>query len=127
MSVALTKSAILSAKDKRVEKVDTPEWGGHVYVCSLSGEQKDELEEQLTSSDSHVGLRAWFAAAGLCDEGGNSLGFTPKEVDELSRKNAAPLERIVDKVREISADTAEAVEELEKNSEVAPSGSDGSS
>jgi hypothetical protein len=44
MSKPLTAEEILALNDRRVEKVACPEWGGHVHVRSLSGEELDGWE-----------------------------------------------------------------------------------
>lgn len=122
---ALTKAQILGADDRKVSHVDCPEWGGRVYVRPMSGEQRDELEERAVNADSNVGIRAWIAAAGICDSKGEPLNFSAKETDMLGQKSAAALSRVALKVQDISGMTVEAVEELEKNSGGDQKGSSG--
>lgn len=112
----LTKEQILQVQDRQVCRLDCPEWGGEVFVRPLSGEQRDELEERFSKSDSMIGIRAWIAAAGLCDESGESMQFTPHEIDKLASKSASTLDRIATKVQSISGMSAADIEELEKNS-----------
>lgn len=112
----LTKEQILAADDRHVISIDCPEWGGVVFVRPLSGEARDELEERFSNSESMIGIRAWIAAAGLCDESGESMGFSPREVDQLASKSASTLDKIAAKVQAISGMTKADVEELEKNS-----------
>ena len=51
MSRSLTAEEILSTDDRKVERVACPEWGGHVHVRSLSGEELDAWEvEQFERS-----------------------------------------------------------------------------
>ena len=121
----LSKEALLSADDRQVETVPAPEWGGLVYVRPLSGNQRDELEERYQDDKSMIGIRAWIAAAGLCDRDGTSMGFTPAEVKELGDKSGAALDRVAAVVKRISVMTAEDVQELEKNSEDDQSDSSG--
>ena len=113
---ALTKDAILQADDRKVHPVDCPEWGGRVYVRPLSGSQRDELEERYTNSQTVVGLRAWIAAAGMCDSTGESLDWTPREIDLLGGKSAAALDRVAPRVQQVCGIGQSDVERLEKNS-----------
>ena len=42
----LTKDAILQAQDSKLEKLEVPEWGGHVFIKSMSGTERDNFEAE---------------------------------------------------------------------------------
>ena len=108
----LSKDEILRKADQKIESVDVPEWGGQVYVRTLSGDERDRMEVQL--KDSRVGSRGLFAALTICDENGNRL-FADQDAHALGKKNAAALDRILEVGFRLNAMTEEAIEELEKN------------
>ena len=47
----LTKEAILAADDLPRETVLVPEWGGDVYVRTMSGTDRDAFESSLIARD----------------------------------------------------------------------------
>ena len=110
----LKLSDILSANDLEVEAIDVPEWGGRVFVHGLSGNARDEINQRMDSGESLVGLRALIASRGLCDEDGTEWTLTVKQVHELGEKSAGVLERIVDRIQDLSGLTDESRKELEK-------------
>ena len=96
-SVFLDKASILSAHDTPIEKVNVPEWGGHVYVKVLSGAERDRFDQSVL--DRHgkptnlQGARARLAAITLCDKDGRRL-FSDQEINQLADKSAAAIERV---------------------------------
>ena len=42
--MALSKDAILAAKDTDVHEVDVPEWGGSILLRSMTGAQRNNYE-----------------------------------------------------------------------------------
>lgn len=118
----LSRDAILTVPDITYDVVACPEWGGDVRVKSLSGHERDAFETTLDDADgTRRDVRAKMAIAGCVDADGAPL-FTAPDVEALSAKNAAPLDRIFDRVRELSGMTPKAVAVLEKNSGAAASG-----
>ena len=100
----LTRDAILAADDLPRELVNVPEWGGSVYVRTLTGGERDQFEAALLGSgrgrkadpaERMRNFRARLAAFVLCDEQGTAL-FTQADVDALGAKSAAALDRIVE-------------------------------
>lgn len=114
----LSKAQILAASDVKTQSVSVPEWGGVVNVRSLKGWERDQFDESQMNAKSVVHYRAKLVAKALCDESGNSLGFTDGEILQLSEKNAAALDRVFDAARKLSGIGADAkeVENIEKNS-----------
>lgn len=121
--MALNKAKILAAKDVKLsEAVPVPEWGGDVFIKTLSGTERDFFEESY-SQNKMKAFRARFLVLTLCDENGERL-FGDNEVDSLSGKSSTVLNRLFEKAWDHNAFTNDAVESLGKDS---PSGqSDGS-
>lgn len=117
----LSKAAILSTKDARVEQFEVKEWGGEVYIRTLSGTERDSFEESFLE-DRKRSIRERFLVLTLCDEGGNRL-FTDAEIEDLGKKNSIVLNRIFDKAWSINAFRSEDVDALGKDSSSAQSGS----
>ena len=117
----LSKAAILSARDTRVEKFEVKEWGGDVFIRTLSGTERDAFEESFLE-DRKRPIRERFLVLTLCDEGGNRL-FTDEEIAELGKKNSTILNRIFDKAWAINAFRSEDVDAMGKDSSSDQSGS----
>lgn len=127
---SLDREAILAADDLKIEPVDVPEWGGRVFVRSLSGIQRDALDgdglrRKKAGQSDWEHFRGRYAAACVCDEEGAAL-FTLSDVEALSAKSASALDRIYEKADELNGISASAMEELTKNSASARSESSGS-
>ena len=129
--MSLTRDEILKCDDQQIAKVSVTEWGGHVYVRSMTGEQRDAWEASQiggTAAKPQVKLdnmRASLAAATICDEGGAPL-FVVADVVALGKKSAAALERVHVVARRLSRLSEEDVEELAGNSGGAQSAECGS-
>jgi hypothetical protein len=133
---ALTRDAILEADDRIVEQVEVPEWGGHVFVRSLSGAERDAYESGIASirwsgtkptvESNRANVRARLVAMATVDENGRNL-FTDKDVLILGQKNAAALERVFTVAQRLSGLSDEDVEELKEQLGNAPSDGSGSS
>jgi hypothetical protein len=106
----LTKEAILAAEDLPRELVNVPEWGGEVYVRTMSGTDRDSFETSLIArSDAESGadtgsvagagstrmdnVRARLVALALCDTDGVRL-FDDADIVALGRKSARALDRV---------------------------------
>ncbi len=114
----LTAEQILKSSDLgETEKVDVPEWGGHVYVRVMTGAERDRWEmtaTKLVQQADGVNIRALFCSVVMCDENGNRL-FNDSQASELGGKSAIALTRVFDKARKLNRVTDEDLEELEKN------------
>lgn len=104
----LSKEAILAADDLPREVVHVPEWGGDVYVRTMSGTDRDAFETSLIArSDAGSGadavagagstrmdnVRARLVALTLCDADGVRL-FDDADIVALGRKSARALDRV---------------------------------
>ncbi len=94
----LSKDAILAADDLPRETVHVPEWGGDVYVRTMSGTDRDAFETSLIAREGErdgrmENVRARLVALTLCDESGVRL-FEDREIAALGRKSARALDRV---------------------------------
>jgi len=113
----LTRDQILAADDLPRELVKVPEWGGEVYVRTMTGIERDRWEIQVVASNkksSPENIRAMMAALTVCDENNNLL-FTQDDVEALGKKSAAALDRVLQAAMSLNQISQSAVEELEKN------------
>lgn len=127
----LGKADILESDDVRIDKVRVPEWGGYVYVRSLSGVERDRFEESQSQVDKKgnrtfrvENFRARLCALCICNAKGELL-FVPADIHRLALKSAAALSRVFDRATEISGFTKEDIEDLVGNSEDDPSDDSG--
>jgi len=125
-SVLLTKEALLSKDDLKIEKVELSK--GHVYVREMTGREKDIWEQSLLkqkpSGNKNVPFeyetsledyRAKLAVVTVCDAEGNLL-FKPEEAKKLnSCISASNMERIIDAANKLNAITAKDREDILKN------------
>jgi len=120
----LSREAILSANDLKKEKVECPEWGGFVFVKSLTAKERDEWETSLFDTKrrgknvevkmKRENIRARFVALTVIDESGTLL-FSVADIAELGNKNASAMDRIFEVAQKLSGLTEEDLDELEKN------------
>ncbi len=120
----LKRDDILQANDIEKELVEVPEWGGSVFVRGMTGAERDKFESSIIEQrgkDQRVNManvRAKLAFMTICDENGNRL-FDEKDVQSLSQKSAAALQRVFIVAQRLSGigeeDIKELAEELEEN------------
>ena len=127
----MLRDLILKADDLPREAVPTPEWegtDGQVFCRRLSGDERDRWEVFLANASNppdedgkSYGLkadtrhiRATLVAQGVCDENGKRI-FSDMEIPLLSQKSAITLDRLYEKIRELSGmgkDEEDAVKNL---------------
>ena len=116
----LNRESILEANDTKIKMVSVPEWGGDVYVRTMTGVERDDFEAEMyvrrgdTFEANRYNLRARLLYRCICDESGARL-FTKKDVDALGKKSAKALDRCFTVAQKLNGLTSEDVEELEKN------------
>lgn len=113
----LTKDQILQAKDARMEEVEVPEWEGSVFVRSLTGKERDQLEAEIIQKPGQrnmENLRAKLITLSVVDKEGNRL-FDLKDAVALGGKNARALDRLFAVAQRLSGLTQKDMEELTKN------------
>lgn len=108
------RDLILAASDLPTAQVETSEWAPagvpSVTVRGLTASERDQYEQSLTerTADGRVkmgrnvkNLRAGFVARVIVDESGERV-FTDKDIEVLGEKNAAVIDRLWTKGRELS-------------------------
>lgn len=114
----LTRDQIRAAKDSTVEKVPVPEWGGDLFVKTLSVADIERMEggkDKEASTDKRTLARALVLAA--CDEDGEAIFAMDDAAWLHEEKNGSVLMRIVDAIKRVNPGIfATDTEELEKNS-----------
>lgn len=104
----LTGDDIFNADDIIVERVEVPEWGGHVFVRTLSAEQKEKYIESIRKitgrgkkQNVEIILQkssAKLAVETLCRADGTLLypNGSMSTIERLAAKSAKALSRVVD-------------------------------
>ena len=125
--MSLNRDAILSADDLPRKSVDVPEWGGSVWVKTMTAGERDAweadcLNRQKANNDTTdlTNFRARYCVLVLVDDDGNRM-FTNAEAVELGNKSAPAVDRIFDAARKLNKISDDDIDELEKNSEAAQS------
>ena len=113
----LNRDEILAASDILTELVPVPEWGGDVYVKGMTGAERDKFEASIieqrgkTQTMNMANIRAKLASLTICDETGRRL-FNEADVQLLSKKSAAALQRVFAVAQKLSGIGDEDVKEL---------------
>lgn len=117
----LGKKEILGAPDICKELVAVPEWGGEVWVKGLTGAERDKFESGILQQKGKsqqlnlANVRAKLASFSICDEEGKRV-FSDEDVQALSQKSAAALQRVFGVAQRLSGlgeeDVKDLVEEL---------------
>tara|TARA_Y100001968_G_C19321768_1_gene699667 strand:- start:119 stop:472 length:354 start_codon:yes stop_codon:yes gene_type:complete len=117
--MALSKDAILAAKDTDVHEVDVPEWGGSILLRSMTGAQRNNYEhwahkQSNLKSPDYRGIRERLIISCAVDADGKPL-FTEDDLAALSDKNSEVIDRLHAKCRLICGMDDEAIEDAAKN------------
>jgi len=113
----LTRESILQSDDLPRELVEVPEWGGDVYVRTLTGTERDAFEQSMVHKKNKTNLanvRARFAVLTVCDDSGQRL-FTDEDAKELGTKSAAALDRVFEVAQRLNGFSKEDAEDLAGN------------
>jgi hypothetical protein len=122
----LTRELIQAAADLKSKVVSVPEWGGDVTVIVMDGRARDAFQTALQAGDKSVSyFQATLLVATVVGEDAKPL-FTADDIDWLRSKSSTALTRVSRVAEPLNGFGPAAVEEAEKNSEAAPSGSSGS-
>jgi hypothetical protein len=110
----LTRDQILSLKASLpTEEVQVPEWGGSVFVRTLTAAERDRFETLFTRGK-QANFRALIVAFTACDADGKSL-FAEEDAAAIGAMPVKPVQRIFDVAMRLNAITDADVDELEKN------------
>ena len=113
----LDKKAILNSNDLPQEELTIPQWGGILFVRTLSGSERDEFEQSCISkrgSDKGVNLkniRARLAVLCICDDNGKRL-FDARDIEALGKKSAKALDLVFDVAQRLNGLGAKEIDEL---------------
>lgn len=116
----LSRDAIFASDDLPVERVDVPEWGGYVYIRTLTAAERDQWEQEMVDMktgklrDKLKTFRANLCVRTVCDAIGNRL-FSDNDISALSGKSAKVLDRLFEKAQQINRLSDADVEELVGN------------
>jgi hypothetical protein len=118
---ALDRAGILSANDLKVHSIAVPEWGGDVFVKSLTGAERESFESAIGTPGVRS-TRALLVFHTACDEKGERLFVDTEDVAKLEKRSSAALDRVASEAMRINRMGSKALEEAEKNLPAAPSG-----
>lgn len=113
----LTASQILEQPTLVTEVLDVPEWGGAVRVKMLSARERDEFEASTVEFKNGqqrpniANLRARLVQLAVVGEDGRRM-FTRHDIKTLGELPAAGLQRVFNKVQEMSAISEKDMEEM---------------
>ncbi len=115
----LTRAALLAADDRELRRVDVPEWGGALFIRTLTGKERDDYTFFVQSKErggrvDSRGLRARLLCVTLCDAEGKAL-LSLTDAEALLTKSARPIERLFDVALALNGLSDESIEDLEKN------------
>jgi len=120
-----SKAQILQAPDLPVAELEVPEWGCWVRVRTLTAQERDNFETEITQRNGKDvrtntrNIRAKLVAATVVDEAGVPI-FGLGDVDSLGQKSAKALDRVFGKAAELAGMREADVEELAANFGAAP-------
>ena len=121
----LTRDAILGADDLPRREVEVPEWGGRLWVRTMTGLERDRYEAGLVvepgtkRADRLANLRARLVALTAVDAAGERL-FAETDVEALGAKSSKALDRVADAALKMNGLGPDDVEELVGNSVPGP-------
>lgn len=114
----LNRDLILESKDLPSEEVVVPEWGGSVFVRTMTGDERDAFDARLFESKEKTGegvknISALVAVMTVVDRNGNRL-FTEADIAPLGRKSSPALARIWKVAQRLNGLGPQAEEDLAK-------------
>jgi hypothetical protein len=95
-TIPITREELLKLSDRKVEKVEVPEWGGHLYVRNMTAAERVEYDHWILGPDGMPaieGVRVKLAIMTCCDEKGERL-FKREDYPTLSERDGAAITRI---------------------------------
>jgi hypothetical protein len=112
----LNRTTILAADDVKTQLVSVPEWGGSVYVSSMTGAMRDAWEQMLVKDGASniENARAKLLVVSVVDEGGNRV-FSDADIDALGQKSASALNRLALVAQKLSRIGERELEDAIKN------------
>jgi hypothetical protein len=116
----LSRGDIQSGQDSGLgkEELDVPEWGGYVVVKGLTGHERDAWEagmvvnagtkkQRVTLADTRASL-----VQKTCINDDGTLQFQPSDIEWLTQKSAASLQRVFLVAQRLSGLSDDDIEEI---------------
>lgn len=116
--VAINRADILAVQDAKCEPVECPEWGGTVYVRTITAKERDRwelLNENVKTSPGTANVRGSLLAMAICDEHGKSM-FTMADAEALGAKSANVIDRLYEAAAKLNGIGNRDTEETKKKS-----------
>ncbi len=117
----LSRDAILAVEDLPREYVEVPEWGGGVWVRTMTGSERDRWERQFVDeqgkprkSTEIEHLRAALVVHCVVDDNGQKL-FDEADIPALGAKSGKALDRLFAVAQRLNGFRKEDIEELAGN------------
>jgi hypothetical protein len=110
----LSVADILAANDIREEDVEVPEWGGSVRIRGFTKQRQQELR-QMATDPKNGQVDAGRLELQIFIHGVIDPQFAPIQMTELRGKSAGAIDRVLQRIMDISGMTREAIVEAEKS------------
>lgn len=117
----LSKNEIVAAQDRKIIKVEVPEWNGEVGIALMNAADRDSWENEVISFDAKGKVqtkkeffRLKLLVRTLVDDRGIRL-FSDEEILELGKKSSEVILRLFEKSMEVNKLSKSDADELEKN------------
>lgn len=122
---ALTAQQIFTANRNAKQRVDVPEWNGHVFVRAVRQSEFNDLVEALTDSDTELNEKfARFVILVTCDENGKRI-FRKSQHAEVIELGVPGMMRVMRAGMDFNNLTDDDVDELVGKSPATPGSSSG--
>lgn len=114
----MNRDEFLSQNDLATDTFEVPKWGT-ITIRELTGEQREELEMQISNTQKQKPghrkhARAAAAAFSIVGDDGKLL-FTSADIPELAKKSGVALDVVFDKVLALNAMNKTSSDEIAKN------------
>jgi hypothetical protein len=120
----LSARDILDAQDIRIERVEVPEWGGHVYVRTIAGTDRERYIESIREvirKGKKQEVNIILAESGakllqrtLCNQRGEQI-FSENDITALGQKSSRALQRCLDVAAAINGLNEDAADEAKND------------
>jgi hypothetical protein len=90
---ALSPDAIMQSDDVEIVELYVEQWGGTVYVRSLSCAERDRVEKWIREHKDVSGFNVFMAILTTCNESGDAL-FSDNDASWLEKKSSKVLDKI---------------------------------
>lgn len=116
MSDFLTVGKIRDCQDISYSELEVPEWGGKVFLKTLTGMERDKIEQMSVKfGQSKIeGFSAEIALMAICGADKKPL-FVPGDLVWLREKSGLALNRVFNEISKINKLFGESVREAAKN------------